>query len=73
MSTNNSKPLISLTIKNVHILNNYLIPFLSEGGLGLYSGSADKKGLDFLDFKIICKAIYIGAHCRNTEIKIINY
>jgi|SRR5690606_752066 hypothetical protein len=55
---NNSKPLATLTIKNIHFLNNYLIPFLNESGCKFIS----KKGLDFNDFKIICKAIYIGAH-----------
>ena len=61
-SVNNSKPLAILTIKNVHLLHNYFIPFFSECHF------ISKKGLDFNDFKIICKAIYIGAY-RNTEIK----
>ena len=60
---NNSKPLVTFMIKNVHVLNNYLIPFLSEG-----LEFKTKKGKDFLDFKIICKAIYIGAHHKE-EIK----
>nr|YP_009663696.1 hypothetical protein [Dactylella tenuis]QCW06834.1 hypothetical protein [Dactylella tenuis] len=51
-------------IKNVHILNNYLMPFLSEDGLEFRT----KKGKYFLDLKIICKAVYIGAHHRK-EIK----
>jgi hypothetical protein len=55
---NNSKPLVSFMIKNVHILNNYLIPFLNEDGVNFIT----KKGKDFIDFKIICNAIYIGAH-----------
>ena len=52
----NSKPLVSLVIKNVHFLNNYLVPFFDEEIF------ITKKGLDFSDFKIICNAIYIGAH-----------
>jgi hypothetical protein len=55
-SENNSKPLVSLTIKNIHVLNNYLIPFFNKCEF------ISKKGLDFNDFKIICKAIYIGTH-----------
>ena len=51
-----SKPLVSLVIKNVHFLNNYLVPFFDEEIF------ITKKGLDFSDFKIICNAIYIGAH-----------
>ena len=51
-----SKPLVSLVIKNVHFLNNYLVPFFYEDIF------ITKKGLDFADFKIICNAIYIGAH-----------
>jgi hypothetical protein len=51
-----SIPLAALIIKNTHVLNNYLIPFLSEEKL------MTKKGEDFLDFKVICKTIYNGAH-----------
>nr|YP_009445507.1 LAGLIDADG endonuclease [Bipolaris cookei]ATV95677.1 LAGLIDADG endonuclease [Bipolaris cookei] len=51
-----SIPLAALMIKNTHVLNNYLIPFLSEEKF------MTKKGEDFLDFKIICKTIYNGAH-----------
>ena len=36
-------------------MNVNLVP-IPEGGRG------PKKGLDFNDFKIICNAIYIGAH-----------
>jgi hypothetical protein len=61
---NNSKPLATFMIKNIHILNNYLVSFLSKDGLEFIT----KKGKDFLDFKIICKAVYIGAHHRK-EIK----
>ena len=60
----NSKPLATFIIKNLHFLNNYLIPFLDSASQGFFT----KKGKDFNDFKIICKAIYDGAHIRN-EIK----
>lgn len=59
-----SKPLARLIIKNIHLLNNYLIPFLSKENF------ITKKGEDFRDFKIICNAIYIGAHLRE-EIKLL--
>lgn len=59
---NNSKASSSLVIKDIHVLNNYLIPYLDE--LVFHS----KKGLDFQDFKLICEAIYKGAH-RNKIIK----
>ena len=52
----NSKPLVSLVIKNVHFLNNCLVPFLLEERF------ITKKRLDFSDFKIICNAIYNGVH-----------
>ena len=55
-AVNNSKPLATLTIINKHVLNNYFIPYLNECKF------ISKKGLDFKDFKIICEAIYIGAH-----------
>jgi hypothetical protein len=55
-AVNNSKPLATLTIKNIHFLNNYFIPFFNECEF------ISKKGLDFNDFKIICNAVYIGAY-----------
>jgi hypothetical protein len=60
---NNSKPLATLTIKNVHFLNNVFIPFF---GRKLESQFISKKGLDFKDFKLICHTIYIGGY--RTEI-----
>lgn len=51
----NSKSSVLLLIKNTQILQNYLIPFLDK--LVFLS----KKGKDFADFKIICRAIYYGA------------
>lgn len=55
-AVNNSKPLATLTIKNIHFLNNYFIPFFNECEF------ISKKGLDFNDFQIICNAVYIGAY-----------
>lgn len=59
---NNSKSSVALTINNVRVLNNYLVPFL-DGMIFL-----TKKGADFKDFKIICGVVYNGAY-RNDEIK----
>lgn len=59
---NNAKPKVSLTIKNVRILTNY---FAFPGGYGI---PVPGKGRDFMDFKIICRAIYNGCH-RREEIK----
>jgi hypothetical protein len=50
----NSKSSVLFIIKNTHILHNYFIPFFDK--LVFLS----KKGKDFSDFKIICKAIYYG-------------
>ena len=57
----NAKSLIRLRISNTNVLINYLIPFLENKRF------ITKKGKDFLDFKIICKAIYNGAD-RDAEI-----
>jgi hypothetical protein len=57
-----SKPSVLLVIKNIKVLHNYLIPFFNEMGF------LSKKGLDFVDFRIITNAIYNGAH-RIDEIK----
>ena len=58
----NSKPTVCLEIHNILLLNNYLIPFLSNFTF------LSKKGLDFSDFKIICETIYKGAH-KNSLIR----
>lgn len=58
----NSKSSVTLIIKNINIINNYLVPFFEDMEF------LTKKGLDFKDFKIICKAIYDGAH-RKQDIK----
>lgn len=52
----NSKSSVTLIIKNINVLNNYLVPFFADMEF------LTKKGIDFKDFKIICKAIYDGAH-----------
>ena len=59
---NNAKCLIRLTISNINILTNYFIPYLENKRF------ITKKGKDFQDFKIICRAIYNGAY-RTEEIK----
>ena len=59
-----TKGAVRIIIRNISILNNYLIPFFSS--LEFKS----KKGLDFSDFKLICKNIFIGAHL-NEEIKVL--
>jgi hypothetical protein len=58
-AVNNSKPLATLSIINIHVLNCYLIPFFNECE---FISSRARARDDFNDFKIICKAIYIGAH-----------
>jgi len=52
----NGKSSVSLIINNINVLYNYLIPFFSD------TEFLTKKGKDFHDFKIICKAVYEGAH-----------
>lgn len=59
---NHSKPLSVLRIKNTNVLINYFIPYLDKMTF------ITKKGLDYKDLKIICKAIYDGTH-RTEEIK----
>ena len=58
----NSKSSVTLIIKNINVLNNNLVPFFA--GMEFLT----KKGIDFKDFKIICKAIYDGAH-RKQDIR----
>lgn len=53
---NNSKPLSVIRVKNTNVLNNYLIPYLDKMTF------ITKKGLDYNDFKVICKAIYDGVY-----------
>lgn len=58
----NSKPLSVLRIKDTNVLTNYLIPYLEKMTF------ISKKGLDYKDFKLICKAIYNGTY-RTEDIK----
>ncbi len=58
----NSKASVLILIKNIHILNNYFVPYLNEMQF------ITKKGKDFEDFKLICRLLYIGAH-KNSEVK----
>jgi len=60
----NGKSSVSLTINNINVLHNYLIPFFSDAEF------LTKKGKDFHDFKIISKAVYVGAH-RKEDIKLL--
>jgi len=56
------KASILLVIKNIKVLNNYLIPYLKDMKF------ITKKGLDFSDFIVICRAVYNGSH-RVEEIR----
>jgi hypothetical protein len=58
----NRKSSVAITIKNVRVLNNYLVPFFENMTF------LTKKGKDFEDFKIICKVVHNGAY-KNDEIK----
>lgn len=58
----NGKSSVSLSLNNINVIYNYLIPFFSDMVF------LTKKGKDFEDFKIISKAVYEGAH-RKEEIK----
>jgi hypothetical protein len=49
-------------LKNIYVLNNYLIPFLDECEF------ITKKGKDFNDFKIICNTVYKGSY-REERVK----
>lgn len=50
------KPTVIFSIKNIFVLNNYLIPLLDSMKF------ISKKGCDFKDFKVICGAVYRGSH-----------
>ena len=52
----NSKPTVCLEIHNILLLNNYLIPFLSNFTF------LSKKGLDFADFKKVAMMIVAKEH-----------
>ena len=48
---NNSKASVLILIKNIHLLNNYLVPYLDEMQF------ITKKGKDFKDFKLMCRLL----------------
>ena len=56
------KPTVTLVIRNIYVLNNFLIPLLDSMTF------LTKKGLDFNDYKLICSLIYKGSH-RIDDIK----
>lgn len=58
----NVNPQIALSIENIRILYNYLIPYLSKLPF------LTKKFKDFDDFKIICRTLYYRIH-KDSEIK----
>ena len=62
---NNSKNTAAITIKNVKVLTNYLVPFLDDMTF------LTKKGKDFKDLKIICRAVYNGAYVKDDIKRII--
>lgn len=51
-----TKSSVILIIKNIRVLCNFLIPYLSD--VKFHS----KKGKDFRDWKLICEAVYKGSH-----------
>lgn len=53
---NNSKSSVLFIIKDIRILQNYLIPFFDKINF------LSKKAQDFKDFKIISRLVYYGAH-----------
>lgn len=62
MAKGNSKPTVCLEIRSVHLLWNYIIPFLNSMPF------ISKKGYDFADFLVICNVLYTGRH-NNQEIR----
>ncbi len=51
-----SKPTVSLEIRSVSLLRNYILPFLNTMPF------ISKKGHDYADFSIICNVLYVGGH-----------
>lgn len=58
-----AKPTVSLEIRSVHLLRNYILPFLNSMHF------ISKKRQDFRDFFLICNALYSGKHLHDNEIK----
>nr|YP_009262061.1 LAGLIDADG endonuclease [Chrysoporthe austroafricana]AMX22136.1 LAGLIDADG endonuclease [Chrysoporthe austroafricana] len=59
----NSKPTVSLEIRNVPLLRNYILPFLKSMPF------ISKKRHDFMDFFLICNVLYVGGHLHDNKIK----
>jgi hypothetical protein len=53
---NNSKSSVLIIIKDIRILHNYFLAFFDKVEF------LSKKAQDYKDFKIICRAVYYGAH-----------
>jgi hypothetical protein len=51
-----SKPTVSLEIRSVSLLRNYILPFLNTMPF------ISKKGYDYADFLVICNVLYVGGH-----------
>jgi hypothetical protein len=51
-----SKPTVSLEIRSVSLLRNYILPFLNTMPF------ISKKGHDYADFLVICNVLYVGGH-----------
>lgn len=54
------KPSVIFIVKNIRVLNNYLVPYFNT----LVFNS--KKGKDFFDWKLICDAVYKGSHKKES-------
>ena len=55
-----TKRVVRIIIRNIQILNNYLVPFFNKMNF------ITRKGLDFSDFKLVCRIIYGGGHKDKT-------
>ena len=55
-SSKQSKPLVGFYIKDLHFINNYLLPYFNSGNF------ISKKDKDLKDLNIISTAIYKGTH-----------
>lgn len=54
------KPSVIFIVKNIRVLNNYLVPYFNTMVFN------SKKGEDFLDWKLICEAVYKGSHKKES-------
>nr|YP_009262039.1 LAGLIDADG endonuclease [Chrysoporthe austroafricana]AMX22114.1 LAGLIDADG endonuclease [Chrysoporthe austroafricana] len=54
------KPSVIFIVKNIRVLNNYLVPYFNTMVFN------SKKGKDFLDWKLICEAVYKGSHKKES-------